>query len=83
MTFIDAAGVFGVLMVIVAYAGATTGKMDATRPPALLLNLIGSVLILWSLAYEFNLSAVLMEGAWALVAIVGLVRLGLKRMRRG
>ena len=79
MTLVDAAGVFGVLLILIAYAGATMGRLDARSWPALTLNLIGALLILWSLYFDFNLSAVLMEGAWALVAVVGLVRLALKR----
>ena len=39
------------------------------------------VLILVSLYFDFNLSAVLMEGAWALVAIYGLIQLALGRTR--
>jgi len=66
-------------MILVAYAGATTGKLDPKRAAALVLNLVGASLILLSLAYDFNLSAVLMEGAWAVVALAGLVRLALKR----
>jgi len=46
-----------------------------------LLNLIGAGLILTSLAYHFNLSAFLMEAAWALVALFGLLRLVLGRRR--
>ncbi len=79
MTLPDAAGVAGVVMILVAYAGATTGRLDPKRPIALVLNLAGASLILLSLAYDFNLSAVLMEGAWALVALIGPVRLALKR----
>jgi hypothetical protein len=79
VTLPDAAGVAGVVMILVAYAGATTGRLDPKRAIALVLNLAGASLILLSLAYDFNLSAVLMEGAWALVALIGLVRLALKR----
>jgi len=79
VTLPDAAGVVGVVLILVAYAGATTGRLDPKRAPALLLNLVGASLILLSLAYDFNLSAALMEGAWALVALTGLVRLALKR----
>lgn len=79
MTLPDAAGVAGVVMILVAYAGATTGRLDPKRAIALVLNLAGASLILLSLAYDFNLSAALMEGAWALVALIGLVRLALKR----
>ncbi len=79
MTLVDIAGVFGVVLILVAYAGATAGKLDPKSWPALVLNLLGALLILWSLTVDFNLSAVLMEGAWALVAIAGLIRLALKR----
>ncbi len=79
MSLIDGAGVFGVLLILIAYAGATAGKLDPKSWPALVLNLVGALLILWSLTVDFNLSAALMEGAWALVAIAGLIRLALKR----
>jgi hypothetical protein len=79
VTLPDAAGVAGVVMILAAYAGATSGKLDPKRAIALTLNLIGAGLILLSLAYDFNLSAVLLESAWALVALIGLVRLALKR----
>ena len=82
MTLIDFAGVFGVLLILIAYAGATAGKLDPKQWPALSLNLVGALLILWSLSVDFNLSAALMEGAWALVAIAGLGRLALARLRR-
>lgn len=82
MTVPDLLGVVGVLLILVAYAGATTNRLDPTRAPALLLNLTGALLILLSLYFDFNLSAVLMEGAWALVAIIGLVRLALGSLRK-
>ena len=81
MTAADALGVVGVLCILIAYAGATSGRLDARRAPALLLNLTGALLILVSLYFDFNLSAVLMEGAWALVAVYGLVQLALGRNR--
>ncbi len=81
MTLPDALGVVGVLCILTAYAGATSGRLDARRAPALLLNLAGALLILVSLYFDFNLSAVLMEGAWALVAVYGLVQLVLGRNR--
>ena len=79
MSLIDVAGVVGVGLVLVAYAGATTGRLDPKRAPALLANLVGAGLILWSLAYEFNLSAFLMEATWAAVALFGLARLAFRR----
>ena len=65
-------------MILAAYAGGTAGKLDPRRAPALTLNLIGAGLILLSLVYDFNLSAFVMEAAWAAVAAAGLLRLAIK-----
>lgn len=78
MPLADAGGLFGVGIVLIAYAGAALGRLDPQRPLSCLINLVGAILILISLAYDFNLSAVAMEGAWALVSLVGLVRSILK-----
>ncbi len=75
----DAAGLVGVAAMLLAYAGAQVGRLDPVRPPALLMNLAGAGLVMVSLSRNFNLSAFIMEAAWALVAAFGLVRLALKR----
>ncbi|MDB5444143.1 MAG: conserved hypothetical rane spanning protein [Phenylobacterium sp.] len=82
MAWTDAAGLGGVLIILIAYAGATTGRLDPKRAAALVANFVGASLILLSLARDFNLSAVAMEGAWALVSLIGLARLGWQRLRR-
>ena len=64
---------------VFAYAASALGKLDPTRAPALLLNLVGSALVIYSLAYAWNLSSFVMEAVWFLVAVVGLVRLVMKR----
>lgn len=80
MSLTDVAGLGGVALILVAYAGAALGKIDPERPASLLCNLIGASLILWSLlTQDFNLSATVMEAAWALVALIGLVRWALRR----
>lgn len=79
MTLPDFGGVVGVLMMLVAYASAQMGVMKVDRAPSLLINLVGSLLVLLSLAYKFNLSAFLMEATWALVALFGLMKLALRR----
>jgi hypothetical protein len=38
------------------------------------LNLVGAVLLLISLSVNFNLAAVVLEVAWGIIALVGLIR---------
>jgi len=79
MTLNDAVGLAGVISILVAYGGVQLRRLDPHGAPALLMNLIGACLVLYSLLFAFNLSAVLMEAAWALIALYGLIRLVLKR----
>lgn len=79
----DIAGLFGVLLILLAYAGGVSNRLDPKRTPALLMNLLGALLILFSLYFERNLSAIVMESAWALVALAGLARLVLGKRRGG
>ena len=80
MGWSDVAGLTGVVLILIAYAAATLGRMDPKRAPSLVANLLGAGLILLSLAHSFNLSAVAMEGSWALVSLAGLLRLAWKRL---
>ena len=76
----DVAGLIGVMLVLGAYAAATTGRLHPQGAPSLAINFAGAGLILLSLlAGKFNLSAAIVEGAWALIALGGLVRIGVAR----
>ena len=74
MSLFDVGGLAGVALILVAYAGAALDRLKATSALACAINLIGALLILLSLSRAFNLSAMIMEGAWALVALFGLTR---------
>lgn len=79
MSLADAAGLIGVVLILGAYAATQLGRLDPVRLPSLLMNLGGSSLIMLSLTQRFNLSAFLVEAAWALIALFGIARLLLKR----
>jgi hypothetical protein len=81
MGWTDAAGLAGVLMMVAAYGAVTAGWLDPRRWLALGANFIGSSLVLLSLAHNFNLSAVVMETVWALVALAGMARLVAAHLR--
>ena len=73
-TILDAIGMVGVLLMLVAYALTVSGRLDPLRPTALTCNLVGALAVLASLTGAFNWSAVVIESAWALIAAAGLVR---------
>jgi hypothetical protein len=75
MSLWEAAGVVGVLMTLAAYAAVQLHRLNAVGAPSLWMNFLGSSLILVSLSQHFNLSAALIEGAWALISMGGLLRL--------
>jgi hypothetical protein len=76
---LNAGGVVGVVMVILAYAGIHFDWFDPKKLAALLMNFIGSGLILLSMIHAFNFSAFLMEASWALMALYGLAKLIFRR----
>lgn len=78
-TATDIAGLVGVMIMLGAYAGAQARRLDPVKAPALTMNLVGAGLVMLSLTRNFNLSAFIMEAAWACVAAYGLIRLILRR----
>jgi hypothetical protein len=82
MSPFDIAGLVGVALILAGYAAATMGGLHPKSAASLLINFLGAGLILLSLTRKFNLSAAIVEAAWALIALVGLIRLGLGRLRR-
>jgi len=71
-------GLVGSVMFIVGFAYANAvPAMNKVLFNA--LNLVGAVLLLISLSVHFNLAAVVLEAAWAVIALIGLVRALVKR----
>jgi len=75
----DGVGLIGVLLMLAAYAAAQIHLLDPVKAPALAMNLAGACMVMLSLTRSFNLSAFLMEAAWALIAAFGLARAALTR----
>lgn len=74
MTLFDAIGLVGVAAYISAYALLQLEKLDSSDTRYLLLNAIGSGLILVSLFDSFNLPSFLTQTLWLLFTIVGFAR---------
>lgn len=66
-------GLAGSAMMVVAYAYSNLAK---TMNFVLfnLLNLVGSLLLIWSLTVHFNLASMALEIVWTLIALLGLAK---------
>lgn len=72
--FHDFVGFFGALAILVAYFLLQAKKMSADSLTYSLLNLIGALLILFSLANAWNLTAVFIEIIWVSISIFGILK---------
>ncbi len=70
----DLLGNVGVFVILATYLLLQLQRLSATRPPYLLANGLGALLILISLMNQFNLSAFVIEAAWLLISVYGLIR---------
>jgi hypothetical protein len=70
----DFAGNIGVICILVAYLLIQINRMDSNSKIYSVLNAVGSLLIIVSLFFEFNLSAFLIEFFWLLISIYGLIK---------
>jgi len=71
---LDFLGNIGVIVLMVTYLMLQLNKLSSDGLAYSLLNAIGASLIVVSLLYDFNLSALLMEVFWVLISLVGIYR---------
>lgn len=72
--FANAVGMVGVFITLLAYFLLNINKMSSEDMHYLLMNFIGSSLVLMSLLVYWNISAIILESAWALVSLLGIYR---------
>jgi hypothetical protein len=68
----DLAGFIGVLLIVIAYLLLQLDKLPSSSLSFSLLNAAGSLLIMLSLIFKFNVSAFLIEVFWFLISLIGL-----------
>lgn len=67
-------GLVGVVLVLFAYLTLQLNKMSPHRLPYTSINLIGSILILVSLYYHMNLASFVIEVAWLVISLFGVIK---------
>ncbi|WP_170418460.1 CBU_0592 family membrane protein [Ruegeria atlantica] len=74
LTLADAIGSFGAMIVVAAYFATQMRMMNSDDLAFPILNLAGSVLIVYSLLQNFNLASMLIECFWIVISIIGIVQ---------
>jgi hypothetical protein len=75
----DLVGNTGVVLIVGTYFLVQIRRMSATQMPYILCNGLGAACILYSLAFDFNMSAFLIELIWLLISLLGMARWLLER----
>lgn len=76
-----ALGIAGVAGYLLSYGLLQSGVLRATGYAYPVLNLVAAALVLASLATAFNLAAAVIQVAWILISLVGILRIHLMRRR--
>jgi membrane-bound ClpP family serine protease len=71
----DAVGIMGVIILLIAYYLLSINKMSSQSTTYQLCNLIGAILITYSLMFHWNTASVLIETAWVIISLIGLYRI--------
>jgi hypothetical protein len=72
-------GLIGSALMVVAYAYSNVAGARMNFVLFNLLNLVGSVMLAWSLTVHWNVASFLLEVVWAVIALVGLGKALFKR----
>lgn len=77
-TFYDLIGSVGVGIIILTYVLLQAGKIKSENLAYSVLNGLGAGLIVFSLFFDFNFSAFVVESLWVLISIYGIGKYFLK-----
>ncbi|MEM9950762.1 MAG: hypothetical protein AAF846_04125 [Chloroflexota bacterium] len=72
-------GTIGVALILITYFLLQTNRIQSDELRYSILNFLGSGMILISLFYEFNLPSFIVEVAWVLISLMGIIRWWLNR----
>ncbi|MBY6068503.1 hypothetical protein KUW17_17285 [Leisingera aquaemixtae] len=74
ITWFDALGLAGSVIIVAAYYLATRGALPADRIPFNAANIAGGALVMLSLVYRPNLGAIVIEVMFLLIAVLAILR---------
>ncbi|MGD8321964.1 MAG: hypothetical protein PVJ02_16060 [Gemmatimonadota bacterium] len=72
--FFQVVSLLGALLILLAFGLNQTGRIRPGHVSYALMNLLGSLLLLWIAVVDRRAGFILLEGAWAVLSIVPLVK---------
>jgi multisubunit Na+/H+ antiporter MnhB subunit len=79
--FATVIGTLGVILMLVAYIMLQIERINPYSIRYSLMNCIGSVMLLYSLYYDWNTPAVLIETVWGAISAYGIYRALMSRSK--
>ena len=70
----DFIGIIGVLLVLACYFLLQLGMLSLRSFTFSFFNFLGSIFLLFSLFFHWNLASVIIEVAWLLISLYGMIR---------
>jgi uncharacterized membrane protein len=64
----------GALLILAGYLALQLGWMSGQNRWFNLLNLVGSTLLAWVAVVDWRIGFIVLEGAWAVLSLAGLIR---------
>lgn len=77
----DAIGLIGVSLVVSAYFLIQTERVTTKDLSYSVYNLVGSLLIIYTLTKNFNFASLTIEAFWVAISVFGIARYLLRRRR--
>lgn len=72
--FPNAVGIVGVVLILVAYYLLQINKYSSSDLGYLKLNIVGSISMLYSLYFNWNLASVIVEVTWLIISVWSIFR---------
>lgn len=67
-------GIAGMILILGAYSLLQTERLSSRDLSYSVMNAAGALLLVVSLLFDFNLSALIVEGFWSIISAVGIIR---------
>lgn len=75
MKLSDPVGIIGVVIILIAYYLLSIGRWPADSLRYQWVNFLGAWMILFSLYFHWNTASVLIEVAWIIISLIGIIRI--------